>query len=419
MPEQASSLFSVKLSKHFDLDRHDPRTWWAVEYQNKPDTLTVAAQMHDHSMRLGGVTARQYYFDAPTSVRVGTAACAYYHLDLPMAGGDIYNYEAEALGQPMIYSDMAMPTIDFRQPLISTHQDLDKLHPPADWLERGRVRFAWDVFRNLHEFGFDQGSFCAPFSLAVGLRSYPLLIRDIRRDPAFARELFTRLVDEILPSFLKAEQAYCGMTQAYGADAWACFPNLSPEMVEEWVVPYSMRLLQNCMQFGLIALPVASGDYCEEDLTKFDKQILWKCFDAQIHNAAGNPAVFLGMGRWQDYPLEPVAEYLKQYKDKGIRATVQCGINARLVRDGPVDRIVDNIKRYIDLLGRDHEIILFLANIPADTPPEHVHAAVAATRAYGHLPLAENLDDVKFELPQRESFKEYVATMSGGAGLGV
>ena len=51
-----------------------------------------------------------------------------------------------------------------------------------------------------------------------------------------------------------------------------------------------------------------------------------------------------------------------------------------------------------------------MANIPADTPPAHVHAAVAAAHTYGHLPLADDLSQVKFELPKRESFEEFMKT---------
>jgi len=43
-----------------------------------------------------------------------------------------------------------------------------------------------------------------------------------------------------------------------------------------------------------------------------------------------------------------------------------------------------------------------------DTPPEHIHAAVAACHTYGRLPLPENLDEIPFEMPQRESFSEFV-----------
>jgi hypothetical protein len=48
-----------------------------------------------------------------------------------------------------------------------------------------------------------------------------------------------------------------------------------------------------------------------------------------------------------------------------------------------------------------------LNQIPAETPPEHIHAAVAACHAYGRLPIPEDLNDVHFEVPQRESFAEF------------
>jgi hypothetical protein len=114
-----------------------------------------------------------------------------------------------------------------------------------------------------------------------------------------------------------------------------------------------------------------------------------------------------------------VVEHLAPYKEKGIHVAVMTYINARLVRDGPVDRIVDNIKRFIDVLGRDHNLALILSNIPADTPPQHVHAAVAAAHTYGQLPLASHLDEVELKVPERESFHEYVKKMSAGGGLNI
>ena len=81
-----------------------------------------------------------------------------------------------------------------------------------------------------------------------------------------------------------------------------------------------------------------------------------------------------------------------------------------LVRDGPVDAIVDNVKRFVDVLARKAHVDVFLANIPADTPPAHVHAAVVATHTYGHLPIADDLSKMKLELPKRESFEEFMKT---------
>jgi hypothetical protein len=77
--------------------------------------------------------------------------------------------------------------------------------------------------------------------------------------------------------------------------------------------------------------------------------------------------------------------------------------------------IVENIKRFIDVLGRDHNVVILMANVPADTPSRHIHAAVAAVHTYGQPPLAEDLDTIAFQIPERESFHEYVKTMSGGS----
>jgi len=401
------------------IDPLDPRTWWVAYRQSQKGTMDIQAQMHDHTMRLAGVPARKFYYDPRVNALAGAAASAYYHFDAPSIAGDVYNYEAEAMGARMIYSSTAMPTIDFREPLIGKPTDLQKLVAPADWFSAGRVRFAWETSRLTREVTGGKGlSFCAPFSLAVGVRSYPLLIRDMKRNPTFAHELFSRLVDDVLPSYLKAQCDYLGGGDlAVGADAWAAYPNLSPELVEEWVVPYAGRLLQNCMKYGFVALPAASADYCEEDLKKFDKHILWKTFDAEVKVMMGQPAIFMAMGRWHEYPLEPVVEWLDQWKAKGVRVAVTAGVNARLLRDGPPEKIVDNIKRFIQAFAYDHNLTLFLANIPADAPSDNIHAAVAASHYYGQLPLAKNLDDIHFEMPKRETFQEYVAKMSNGQGL--
>ena len=200
--------------------------------------------------------------------------------------------------------------------------------------------------------GAQTAFYCAPFSLAVGIRSYPKLIRDMRHDPAFAHDLFACLVDEILPSYLKALSTYTGAPAVNGADAWAAYPNLSPELMEEWVIPYNARLTMNCQKEGLIATAVAVGDYCEEDLSRFDKDILYQCLDIQSKNMFGTPFAFMGMGRWQDYPLEVVSDYLaERYEVNDARATIMTSINARFMREASPQQITDFVKKAIDLFG--------------------------------------------------------------------
>jgi uroporphyrinogen-III decarboxylase len=411
--KRGNAFFTPKIKKGVKIEPNDPKTWWLVNAVQNHKRIPIIAPLADHSMCLAGVPARKFYSEAETHIKTMAAAAAYYGLDAVSGGGDTYNFEAEALGQKMIYSENAMPTIDFREPLIKNPADLLKLKVP-DWIRSGRIPFILDTIKLNATMGLKSGKFCAPFSLAVALRSYPRLIRDLRKNPEFAHDLFIFLVDEILPSYLRLQKKYCGISAANGADAWAVFPNLTPDLMEKWVLPYADRLFNNCLNYGIIATTVGCGDYCEERIEKFDKKILFKCFDIQRKLLRGMPMVSLGTGLWHKYPLQPVLEYLTRYKEKGIRAFIPANVNARLVRDGPVEKIVRNIKCFIDFFGRDHNLFIVLANIPADTPPRHVHAAVAAARTYGRLPIVADLNDVRFQTPERESFQKYVESMSSG-----
>ena len=409
-------LTAADTQQPVQIDPADPKTWWMAQFSKRGKWLTISAQGPDHVMRLSGMEPARFHTEPKPHMAAEAAVSAYYGLEGLMLGEDVYNFEAEALGQKMIYGH-SMPTIDFREPLVSEKKDLDRLVAPTNWLDCGRVRYMAEIQKDLHDMGMQAGFFCAPFSLAVGVRSYPKLIRDMKRDPVFARELFERLVDQILPSYVKTMADYSGFKMLTGADAWAAYPDLSPQLMEEWVLPYSQKLIMKCGSMGLVALPIAVGDYCEEDLTKFDKSTLFRCFDIQVKNMGGVPSLLLGMGRWQDYPLEAVAEYLQPFRDQGVRAPVNVSVNARFLRESSPDKIVAFVKHAVDVLARDHEVSFFLASTPSDTPPLHVHAAVAAAHTYGKLPIAENLDAVEFQMPERETFEEYVSKMSNGLGL--
>jgi uroporphyrinogen-III decarboxylase len=415
--KEKSAFVSFEIKDGIRHDPRDPKSWWMAYAAQRPKWIPVMAPMAEHAQYLTGIPARTFYADATVNVHTLAALAAYYGFDNAMGVGDTYNYEAEAMGQKMVYSENAMPTVDSRDPLIKQHDDLKKIKVP-DWLNAGRIRFVLDLIKLNTEMGMAGGKFCAPFSLAVNIRSYPQLIKDLRKHPEFAHDLFTFLVDEILTSYLKVQKEHCGIASATAPDAWSAFPNLSPELAEKWILPYAERLFKNCLPFGVKPVVAGSFDYCEERVEKFDKNILFKCFAIQTKLAFGMPLVLLGMGRWHEYPLEPVLEYLAQYKNNNIRAIVMAQINARLLRDGPEDRIIDLVKRLIDIFGRDYNLTVIMSNVPADTPPRHIHAAVAAVHTFGRLPLAENLDRIEFSVPERESFQDYIQKMSEGRGLG-
>jgi uroporphyrinogen-III decarboxylase len=378
----------------------------AVFDTGKKDWLQMVAQCHDHTMLLAGLPANKYYFDAKLNCEAGAQVSGYYGLDSVSMGYDAYDIEIEALGGKMIYGENSMPTIDFRDPLIKKPEDLDHLRKKeVDWYNDGRFPFMLESLDLNLQYGFGTSVFCSPFSMAVGMCSFPRLIKFMRKDPKFAQEIFEYIVDDVLLPWVKIQNESSGNIMAIGADAWACIPNLSVKEMKEWVVPYNIRLMEKAIKKGVLAMNI-SGDYCEERMERYSKEVLHGSFDVQIASN-GAPTIFLGMGRWFEYPLEDVREYTAKYRDENKMVTLSAGINARLLRDGPVEKIVDNVKRFIDAFGRDHDLTVFLANIPADTPSDHIHAAVAAAHTYGKLPIADNLDDIEFNLPKRESFKEW------------
>jgi hypothetical protein len=91
----------------------------------------------------------------------------------------------------------------------------------------------------------------------------------------------------------------------------------------------------------------------------------------------------------------------------GKEVFLTAGLDAVLMQNGPVDAIVERVKSYIDAMARGGRFTLYLNDLPADTPPEHIHAAVAACRAYGQYPIAEDLDRIAFHAPKRESFADF------------
>lgn len=364
-------------------------------------SITIAAQCHDHVMNLTGVPAKQFFTDFGLNYEMGELVARYYNLDGPAGGMDVYDLEVEALGGKLIYGENSMPTIDFRDPLIKSPEDLEKLKERThDFHKKGRLP---TLLQCGTMGGADMITFCSPFSLAVGLMSFPALIKAMRRKPEFAHEVFKFVVDDVLTPWIKIQNESTGALMGIGADAWACVPNLSPAEMMEWVVPYNQRLEKKVKNFGVLTMNI-SGDYCEERIEKFDPQILHDSFDVEIASMGGTPTLFLGMGRWHEYPLKAVRDYTEKFRKEGTPVTVSGFINARLLRDGPVEKIIDMVKRYIDTFARDHNLSLMLANVPADTPSDHIHAAVAATHTYGKFPIADNLDDVKFEVPKKEPF---------------
>jgi hypothetical protein len=73
--------------------------------------------------------------------------------------------------------------------------------------------------------------------------------------------------------------------------------------------------------------------------------------------------------------------FFRQYADE-VGVALSMGIDAHLIYQGPVSAIKARARRFIEEGGSTGRFILFVNDIPYDTPSEHVHAVVAVAREY-------------------------------------
>ncbi len=368
----------------------------------------MGPQSHDHCMTVARVPARKFYWDAELLVDAQMAVQRWYGFDNCTAIGDAYNFEVEALGGKMIYSDNAMPTVDTNDPLIKTPADLDRLGALDP--TKGRIAMGAEVGRLLSEKSpgpLSGGFFCSPFSFLCQAMGYPKAVRAIKRDKVFAQELFDYAENQAIFPYLKA-QAEAGVKLTSGADAWAAFPNLTPELVEEWVVPSAQRLGARAhTELGLMAAAgLAATDYCEEDPSKFDKDVMFKCWEIELKLL---PAFLLiGMGRTQDWDMNWLQEFILTHGQEGAKQTAVVSLNGRFMRDSTPEQIVAKVREWVKILGPGGAIIFNIGNIPSNSPSINIHTAVKAVHELGRYPLAENLDAIQVTPPAYQPFEEWL-----------
>ena len=370
----------------------------------------MGPQIHDHAMTVARVPARTYYFDAELLVDVQLAVERWYGFDTYTIIPDAYNFEVEALGAKMIYSDDAMPTVDTNVPLIKERADLDKIGPLDP--SKGRIPMGVELARLVCEKAsgpFAMGFFCSPFSLICQAMGYPKTVRALKRDPAFAKELFDFAENQAIFPYLKAQADQPGVKQSSGADAWAAFPNLTPEMVQEWVTPSAKRMAERGKkELNMTVMAgLAAADYCEEDPAKFDKEIMFKCWSV-ARNSFIMDVALSAMGRTQDWDMHWLQEFAVQHSKYGRKLPIYASLNGRFMRDSSPQQVVEKIKEWIDIMGRDGRLVFFIANVPADTPPVNVHTAVHAVHSLGRYPIATNLASTTVMPPSFRPFDEWL-----------
>ena len=364
-------------------------------FEGKADVVPILAQINEHVVSLCGGDIREAYTDAGGFVEMNLAVFQYYGLDMPGFYYDIYNIEAEALGQKIDWKTDRMPDIDRRHPLIREESDFDHLRPP-DFKKSGRMPYVLEVMRRCYDLGLPvRIRFCSPFTLAVNVRGIEPLLMDMVTSPRFAHRLLTFLTDEVLIPWIEVQREVTGQAKgtASGADAGASPPIVTVELLEEFAMSYVTRMNEKIDCVTSVGYWGSSFLYKHPE--KFRRMLelmasvspsLLMCCDPDV--AAVGP--------------EPYAAFAQE---KSV--TLMLGIDSLLIQEGPVERIIERCRRYVQAGAKNGRLVMFFNDVSPDTPSRNVHVAIAAIRHFGKYPIEERPLE-SFRTPGVESFEKWI-----------
>jgi uroporphyrinogen-III decarboxylase len=333
-----------------------------------PDRVPVYAQIHEFAMKEMGISARDFYTTPELLVPACLEITEKMGIDVAAVDYDVYNIEAEALGQKVIYFDDHMPDVDRATPLIRGPDDLYKIRTP-DFDQDARfpmvleVQSLWEKLTGVSP----TLQFTAPFSLAANIRGIEPLIMDILTNPGFARGIFDAIVEEILtPWILFQKKCFPRAKAVGGADATASIPVLNLKLVEEWVVPYILKLRTICGPE--VYVPNWIGErYLKDPVAMLDlkRQVSPDFVEGQDPDVAA---------------LRP--EFYKTYAEEHDLPLV-LGVGAGFLAQASPREVTARVKDYIQVGGANGCFALYLCNLGANTPAENIRAAIRTVHDFG------------------------------------
>ncbi len=336
--------------------------------QGIPDRVPVYAQLHEFALNELGISAKTFYTTPEILTPATLEITERYGIDVGLIDYDVYNIEAEALGQKMVFFENHIPDVDRSTPLITGRDDLHKIKTP-DFDSAGRFS---QVIEIQHIFEKLTGlppalQFCAPFSLAANLRGIEALIMDILVTPDFARGLFDAIVEEVLaPWILYQKKIFPNATSIGGADATASVPIVNLEILEKWIVPSILRLREIC------GPEVYVPNWVGEKFLKKPEELL--ALKLQV-----SPGVLEG----QDPDVEALGPaFYKEYAEDHDVALV-LGVGSSFLHQAAPDEIRQRVKDYVETGAKNGRFALYLCNLGATTPVENIKSAIDAVHEFG------------------------------------
>ncbi len=328
--------------------------------------VPVYAQMHEFVAHRLNIPNRIFYSRADIRVPAMLDVQAEFDIDVATVTHDVYNIEAEGMGQPLIFNDECMPDVDRNKLLIQEKGDLGKIKTP-DFENSGRFINVVEMYKAFQDLtGILPGlGFTAPFSLAANIRGIEQLITDIYTDPDFARELMKRVTHEVLAPYLFFLQGYFPEVSRFsGADATASLPIVNLKILQDWCAPYIYQLRE------LTGLDVVVQNWVGERFLKDPHRMLELKLKVASGSLQGQDPDVAALG----------AQYYKDFAEK-YDAPLTLGVGATFLAQATPDEVSQRVRYYVETGSRNGRFVLYLCNVSGATPPENLKAAIETAHA--------------------------------------
>jgi hypothetical protein len=323
--------------------------------------------MHEHVMKIKNCQGKELYTNSELLVDGIIEIYKKYNFSEPGLGYDVYNIEAEAAGQSLIFFKDSSPQTNQKEFLINDKKDFDKLKN-IQMGKSGRMPFVINALKDFQKKykKVPPLQFCAPLSLAVALYGYEKLVTKMYTASEKIHQLMNDITEYVLIPWIEYQkQVVPNWEIALGADALASPPNLTLDLLEEYALPYVLRIKEACGEnVGVVNW---WGESFVKDLDRF--------LDLKYQASPNNKIL-----RVQDPDLEGIdLDYIVDFvKDNDMSLTF--GVGAKILSSGSVDEVKKRVRNYAEKGKQVRNFSLYLCNISKDTPTDNIFAAVKEGR---------------------------------------
>jgi uroporphyrinogen decarboxylase len=344
-------------------DRLTPKARLTAFLAGEPyDRVPCSAMLSEHAAIVLGVTVADYHHSADLMARGQIAAYRTYGHDGVVVGPGLAGV-AEAAGSGISFPDYATPFVsDY---VVKEPSDLDRLEVP-DAVTGGRYSIILEAAARIAaEIGDEvpvSVSVAGAFSTASNLRGAESFMRDIARNPEFAR----RLLDYALASTVAFVREAVKLAVAISVgDPVASGSLISPKVYRDFALPYQQRLIDEI---------VAATDR---------RPVLHIC-----GNTRRNWELMAETGA-AVLSLDNVIDLAEAKAAVGDRIIVSGNVRpTETMYLGTPETVEENVKECLRKAWDSPKgfILSVGCGLPITSPPDNVHALVRAARRYGQYP---------------------------------